>query len=177
MCDIILFMEKIELKRYIADGKSISQIANLSNRGRSTVRYWLKKYELTTVNNLYNKGNIGNIKPHLCSKCGESDPDNFYGHKRTICGKCHNQYTLKIGQDKRLYAINKMGGKCVYCGYNKYSCSLDIHHLDPSIKSKTFPGLRSWSFKRIDKEIENCVLLCKNCHSAYHAGYIDISGD
>ncbi len=32
--------------------------------------------------------------------------------------------------------IQKFGGKCVVCGYNKYAGALDFHHLDP--KTKTF---------------------------------------
>lgn len=31
--------------------------------------------------------------------------------------------------------------------------------------------MRLWTIDKLKKELENCVLLCKNCHSAYHAGY------
>ncbi len=107
-------------------------------------------------------------------KCGETDPSKFYGHKKTVCGKCHNAYTLEAGKRKRDYALNKLGGKCSNCGFDKWSSSLDIHHTDPSIKDSKFGSFRGWSLERIDKELVSCVLLCKNCHSAFHAG-LDIS--
>ena len=108
---------------------------------------------------------------HLCSKCGETDSTKFYGHKKTMCGKCHNEYTKQLGKQKRLYAVTKLGGKCASCGYSTYIESLDIHHIDPSIKDENFSSMRGWSLARIDKEIVGCVLLCKNCHSAFHAGH------
>lgn len=104
-------------------------------------------------------------------KCGESDPSKFYGHKKSVCGECHNKYTIKVGQQKKDYARTKLGGKCVSCGFDKYPESLDIHHTDPSIKDPNFKSMRGWSLKRIDNEISNCVLLCRNCHTAYHTGY------
>ena len=110
-------------------------------------------------------------KPHKCQICGEIDPSKFYGHKRTICGKCHNQYTLIKGKEKRIFAIEVLGNKCACCGYDKYPCSLDIHHLDPLIKDEHFARMRGWSKIKILAEIKNCILLCKNCHAALHSGY------
>ncbi|WP_409559591.1 HNH endonuclease [Escherichia coli] len=106
-----------------------------------------------------------------CSHCGEEDPTKFYGHKKSICGACHNKYTTELGQHKKKYARDKLGGKCAACGFNQYEESLDIHHLDPAIKDKNYGSMRGWSLARIDKEIENCVLLCKNCHCAFHSGH------
>jgi len=107
--------------------------------------------------------------PYGCS-CGETDPKKFYGHKRTVCGECHNEYCKRTGKEKRQRAINELGGKCCLCGYDKYYGAMALHHLDPSAKDKTFDSLRSWSWKRIAKEIKNCVVLCHTCHSEVHAG-------
>lgn len=112
----------------------------------------------------------------ICSKCGEDNQANFYNNKKTICKKCHNQYTLNKGQEKRHKAIDRLGGKCYICGYNKYYGSIDIHHLDPSVKDKNFACLRGWSWERIEKELQNCVALCRNCHSEVHGGVIDLDG-
>lgn len=103
-----------------------------------------------------------------CQFCGETDCKEFYGHKKTVCGDCHNQYTTRLGKSKRDYAIQKLGGCCVVCGYNKFSGSLDIHHLNPAVKDSRFKNFRGWSIERIKKEIENCVLLCRNCHNEHH---------
>lgn len=107
--------------------------------------------------------------PHKCS-CGETNPNKFYGNKRYLCGKCHNQYNLKKGQEKRDRAIAYKGGKCELCGYSKYSGALDFHHIDPKLKDPKFPGMRSWSWDKIKNEIDKCALLCSNCHREVHAG-------
>ena len=35
-----------------------------------------------------------------------------------------------------------------------------------------FVNLRGWSKDRADQELKKCVLLCKCCHAAVHAGEI-----
>jgi Zn ribbon nucleic-acid-binding protein len=118
---------------------------------------------------------LHNTSKHIlgtkCIYCGETDPNKFYGHKTSVCAACHNKDVTERGRDNRAFAIEHLGGKCVACGYDKYPCSLDIHHKDPSIKDEHFRNLRGWSKKRILREIEKCILLCRNCHTAYHSGY------
>lgn len=106
-----------------------------------------------------------------CLYCGETDPTKFYGNKKKVCAKCHNQDVKKRGQDNREFAIDQLGGKCVACGYDTYLCSLDIHHTDADDKDENFRSMRGWSKERILKEIEQCILLCRNCHQAHHSGY------
>lgn len=105
-----------------------------------------------------------------CGECGETDPAKFYGHKQTMCAKCHNNYTIAKGYANRAHALEVLGGSCYACGFDKYPCSLDIHHTDPGLKDPAFNTMRGWSIERLDRELEHCVLLCKNCHSAYHSG-------
>ncbi len=109
------------------------------------------------------------MKSHKCGHCGETDSSKFYGHKKSVCGSCHNKYTLELGQKKRNFIIEQMGGKCVSCGYNKYSSALQVHHLDPSKKDSKFHGIRGWGKQRILDEIQECVLLCACCHAAVHS--------
>lgn len=103
-------------------------------------------------------------------KCGETDPKKFYGHKKQICAKCHNIYTRKKGVENRNYVLEKLGKCCSRCGYDEFLVSLDVHHLDPSKKDKGYKHFRGWAKQRIDKEIEGCILLCRNCHHALHFG-------
>lgn len=72
-------------------------------------------------------------------------------------------------------SVQFKGGKCIFCGYSKYSGALELHHKDPASKdfSLSVRGLtRSW--ERIKEELEKCVLVCSNCHREIHAGLIKI---
>lgn len=89
-----------------------------------------------------------------------------------MCKQCNVRYTVDKNRRKREYAIHKLGGKCIICGYAQYSCALDVHHRDPRIKDKNFRTFSGWSEERIDRELEHCVLLCSNCHRAFHSGMI-----
>ena len=165
-------MEKSKLVELIAMGKTQREISLEYQTSQTNVRYWLKKYKLVTMNREGRK----RFKPHCCKKCGETNPNNFYGGFREVCKKCHNNRAKKEGKEKRAYAVNKLGGKCINpeCGYDKYICSLDIHHTDPSKKDENFKSMRGWSKERIDKEIIGCVILCRNCHAAFHNGFLQI---
>ena len=162
-------MEKELLVSLIEQKLTQREIADKVNKSQTTVRHWLNKYDLSTN---YQKKPRGKI--HYCYECGETNPEKFYGKMKEICGDCHNKRTIKKGIEKREYAIEKLGGECKSCGYKEHSCSLDIHHIDPSKKDSNFSSLRGWSLERIDREIENCLLLCKNCHAAHHAGLLDL---
>lgn len=109
-------------------------------------------------------------RKHSCT-CGETDPEKFYGNRKNGCAKCHNRYTIEQGKKKRKYAVDKLGGKCVACGFNRWIEALDIHHTNPSAKDPNFSSMRGWSIERIDRELVDCVLLCRNCHAAGHAGH------
>lgn len=83
---------------------------------------------------------------------------------------------FKMAVSKRRKKIKEMlieykGGKCMTCGYNKYSDALDLHHKDESTKKfgLSVKGLtRSW--ERSKKEADKCILVCANCHREIHGG-------
>ena len=93
--------------------------------------------------------------------------------KRTYSDR--REYLIKAVAKRRkklrAMACKYKGGKCVICGYDKCQRALDFHHLDP--KQKEFglssKGLtRSW--KKIQREIDKCILLCAKCHMEVHEG-------
>lgn len=122
---------------------------------------------------IHNTKQLGTRSQYTCP-CGETDPRKYYGHKRHICGACHNRYTVEHGRTVKLRIIAHLGGSCKACDFAMYPCSLDIHHTDPSKKDPKFWQHRGWSWARIEQELKVCVLLCKNCHAAVHGGYITI---
>lgn len=105
----------------------------------------------------------------ICRKCGEKDSKKFYGHKKSLCGKCSTKENVAACRAKKQKAIELMGGSCKYCGYNKCAGSMDFHHTNAKLKDKNFHHMRFWSWNRIVKELKKCELVCKNCHGEIHA--------
>jgi hypothetical protein len=79
-------------------------------------------------------------------------------------------------KDTKNLIVEGFGGKCCICGYDKCEEAFDIHHIDPTQKTLSFGGIRAnpKQWKILLKELENCVLLCANCHREYHAGKTNI---
>src|SRR5256885_9646189 len=146
-------MEKRELKPLIQQGLSLRQIAERLESPPSTIRYWLRKYQLRLKQQPFGSGYVQQLTPHKCGQCGETDPAKFYGRKRTVCGPCHNVYTLQVGQYKRLRAIAYCGGCCQACGFDKYPCALDFHYRDRAMTDPKYKLMRGWCLERILKEI------------------------
>lgn len=99
----------------------------------------------------------------------------------------NNQTTQHIVERRlklRKLANEYLGGECIICGFNEYDAALDCHHVDPKTKKFSIARLlsdtspkKSDAMKRLFKELDKCVLLCANCHRAYHAGEIQTLGD
>jgi len=95
-----------------------------------------------------------------------------------LCHNCHNELHFCDGINKRnnsnkkLFLEIKNNVGCEICGYNKFNCSLQFHHIGK--KSNRFSGF-SFEFKSIDNmnneildELEECEILCANCHNEIH---------
>ena len=68
----------------------------------------------------------------------------------------------------RRWVVDRLGGKCEICGYDKCLTALEAHHVDPSIKDFNISDVTS--VERIEVELEKCVLLCANHHREVHDG-------
>lgn len=86
-------------------------------------------------------------------------------------------YNTKYSQKKDYHGIvlkyaliQKRGGACECCGYNKSISALEFHHIDPSTKKFTLDArtLERTSDEEILKEFSKCKVLCANCHSELH---------
>jgi hypothetical protein len=167
-------MERARLEPLVLKGLSLRAIAKLLDTSTTNVRYWVRKYDLELKQKPFGSGYVPPQAAYLCSGCGETEPSKFYGHKRKVCGSCHNAYNIKQGQEKRLRAVRELGGRCFGCGFDRYTCSLDIHHKNPRAKDPNFRSLRGWSWEHISAELQKCILVCKNCHAAIHAGLLQV---
>jgi predicted HNH restriction endonuclease len=69
----------------------------------------------------------------------------------------------------KLKAIEYLGGKCAHCGIvSKHRSIYDFHHLDKTEKEADPGSLMHYSWTRIQKELDKCILLCANCHRIEH---------
>lgn len=157
-------MNYADINCLVEKGCSTHKIASVLDTSQTNVRHWLRKFGLSTERTR----NQGRCR----CKCGEADPDKYYGNKRTICAKCDNAYTVERQRRMAQRIRDYLGGKCVYCNYRKFQVALGLHHTDPKRKDPSFKCLRGWSWKRVLKELEKCVLACHNCHSAVHVGLL-----
>lgn len=73
----------------------------------------------------------------------------------------------------KLKMVKEFGNKCYYCKGEFHPAVFDFHHVNPSEKEFGFGDKTSpLTWKRIEKEMKKCVMLCANCHRLHHAGAI-----
>ena len=117
----------------------------------------------------------------VCPKCNstkELNKQNFYissnGKTHSWCKKCNDEVAYKKQKELKQRCVDMKGGKCVFCGYNKYVGSMDFHHTDPNEKEYSISDLRTYSFDKIKSELDKCILVCRNCHGELHGGIITL---
>lgn len=172
-------MDKNELTTFVDQWFSTREISKKTGKSQTTVRYWLKRYQLKTKPAPRNRGGENSKpeayqKPCCCKFCGASDPKDFYevGRKRikTRCRKCHAKEQVNRFREYKRLAVEYKGGKCIKCGYDKCLACLDFHHPDPSQKDPRWRMMRNWTFENVKCELDKCWLVCRNCHGEIHYG-------
>ena len=69
-----------------------------------------------------------------------------------------------IAQKRAYITKYKTDKGCSVCGYNKCPEALDYDHIDRTKKNFKMSKAYKYTWERIHKEIENCIILCANCH-------------
>jgi len=180
-------MNKSTLEQFINQGFSIGQISKIINKSKTSVRHWLKKFNLKTLNKSFKEQPrtkkiilIDKTEFKNCPRCKQvkilKDEFNIQknGYYYSWCKKCQKENMYERQVKRKIECINYKGGKCIVCGYNKYIGSLDFHHLNPEEKEFNIARLKGYNLESLKKELDKCVILCKNCHSEFHHGLIDL---
>ena len=80
--------------------------------------------------------------------------------------KIHKNEQKKIIRKRnKLILVEKLGGKCYICGYNKCVHALHFHHRDAKEKTFEISSNKFQDISKLLKEIEKCDLVCANCHA------------
>ena len=156
-----------------AKGLSTRKIAKELQVSASTVKYWLKKFDIKTIP----RSEVSDCR--FCPRCKiEKLKDEFYNRRNgkgnsVYCKHCSNNQTVERQKRFKQQCIDYKGGKCVSCGYKKCNNVLEFHHLDPNKKGFSIAHARLTSFnEKVKKELDNCALVCANCHREIHAGFL-----
>jgi hypothetical protein len=105
-----------------------------------------------------------------CSNCGRRYAYDFRkGHTRRICNSCRsNRGGGSARRELKLRLAESRGGACQQCGYRRCVNALCFHHTDTTLKRFSFAGSHLRSPEALANELENCILLCHNCHAVLH---------
>ncbi len=126
-----------------------------------------------------------------CTKCKLSKAVALFGvcsrnkdGLDTLCKSCYNTRKRKWhltdsgvkaynkararAAEKKIKAIEYKGGKCNDCGGVFHPAVYEFHHISPNEKEAEPATLRNYSWEKLKKEIDKCVMLCANCHRIRH---------
>jgi hypothetical protein len=113
-----------------------------------------------------------NTKEKSCNVCDIilNSSNKVKGRNRYICKSCDSKRMITRQQNRKKEAVDYMGGKCSLCGYNKCIRALEFHHTDSTQKSKDYnENFDKWNMQRKKQELENCIIVCSNCHREIHS--------
>lgn len=110
---------------------------------------------------------------HNCSKCGETDPTKFYpSHATRQCKSCQRarqreyyrtggkEYYKDLSRTRRSKAIEILGNKCVWCGFNDVR-ALQIDHMwGGGCKEQHRVSVT----RILNGDHDDLQLLCANCN-------------
>ena len=72
---------------------------------------------------------------------------------------------LKKKQD---WLLEQKSQPCNDCGNTYDPICMDYHHIKPKTYSISLMVNSDWSMKKIQAEMDKCVLICSNCHRLRH---------
>jgi hypothetical protein len=94
----------------------------------------------------------------------------YEDHKNVTIKRSYDSKRVQIAKMQKFANDYKLEKGCCRCPENDPVC-LDFHHEDPEKKdiAVAIAVNRGWGQKRIQKEIDKCVVICANCHRKLHA--------
>jgi len=100
-----------------------------------------------------------------CPEHGETEFSVSPSRPQGRCRKCNCNAVTKRRRKIKEIAVEYKGSKCSKCGITGPNCIFDFHHLEPEKKNFAIAHkgyCRSW--EQVKKELDQCILVCANCH-------------
>lgn len=149
--------------------KKICRDNNLNNPVNTQV-VKLNKVEVTEyykkVKSLKAVGKYFNVSKDTIRKFID-DSDIMKGGNRQNKIKTNSQAVIEWRKRRKFELVKYKGGKCEICGYSKSMTALQFHHTNPNEKDFTL-SRKTYSMKKLLKEVDKCMLVCANCHAEIH---------
>lgn len=170
-----------DLEGLVADGASLTQIAETVGRSLGTVRHWLRKYDLRTNCPAgprrpgVQQARVAGLNEALvaCPHHGmvEHVRDSRGSYR---CRQCRTDAVIRRRRRVKQILVGESGGCCRLCGYDRCVAALEFHHIDPSTKEFTLSRRGARNIAMLRAEVRKCVLLCSNCHAEVEAGFVKL---
>jgi DNA-binding transcriptional ArsR family regulator len=162
-----------ELKSLASSGATLAEMAERLDRSISSVRYWLARYGIRSINSRGPRRRHSNGAKIAIFECRRHGLTEFTlegrGHYR--CKRCRSTAVVNRRRMVKEKLVEEAGGACVLCGYGRWVGALQFHHVDPSRKEFNISQRgHSRSLTRSRAEVRKCVLLCANCHAEVEGG-------
>jgi transposase len=170
-------ISRSRLEELIEQGASLNDLSEVLGLSVSTVRHWLRKYNLETSGMGWRRQQTRRAREaglkHITRNCAHHGMTTFVleGRGYYRCVECRKAAVSRWRRRAKLRLIEAAGGRCILCGYDKHPRALHFHHLDPAQKRYVLSRCgHTRSFAEALEEAEKCVLLCANCHAEVEAG-------
>ncbi len=131
-----------EMQTYYNECNSLRKVSKKFNYSTKTVSKYLK---INSPNN------------------SKLTPDEYKVYRKKYLVKAVVDWRKRV----KIKLVEYKGGCCKICGYKKSIGALEFHHTDPNEKDFAISG-KSYSFERLKKEVDKCILVCSNCHIEVH---------
>jgi transposase len=166
------------LAELVESGASIAEIATAVGRSKTTVRHWLRRFELKTSNAVGRpRAEASRLARQTGAQVVEMDcprhgrtPHVIDGRTYYRCRRCRAEAVSRRRRKVKALLVAEAGGCCRMCGYGANVQALQFHHRDPSTKlfALNARGV-SLSLDVLRAEASKCDLLCANCHAEVEA--------
>jgi len=169
-----------QLEALIAEGLSHTVMAERLGVSPSTVKYWLARYGLRSVQaRRREQGRRAREagRAMVVMRCARHGQTEFWleGRGAYRCLACRRERVAERRRRVKEILVSEAGGSCRICGYSRSLAALHFHHLDP--EEKRFGMGREGvtrSLAEMRAEARKCALLCANCHAEVEAGIVRI---
>lgn len=168
-----------ELEGLVGEGLSIAQIAQRTDRSKATVRHWLRRYGMRTVNEPGKPAAPEVVAAkragvtELTMSCRRHGDTKFVldGRGYFRCRKCRAEAVSRRRRKMKEILAAEAGGACRRCGYSANMRALQFHHLDPAEKRLELNAKGvALSLETLRAEARKCILVCANCHAEIEDG-------